>query len=268
MGIKIPRIETKAFAFRPNKICRVQFQILPWPTECSVSLQSTSTSEFPRCRFLPGTQLNSLPLGASSQPSLAVAANLLPHAFIFGQLDCCWSVDFILLLPANLSKLPSCMPYDAQLAGLLRNDLEKFLNFRDWSEAWAVYAAVLSKIYPERVSDLLAYYLLIPGCNWMGYDCLFREKAVSDKSSLPWGLAGPSLWVTRMVYIKVPDNSAYSGVTCSCFNKGSCQFRDKCKFVHNAHCARFSAMESMPVVIYQGLQRSILSLKPGKENFL
>ena len=41
-----------------------------------------------------------------------------------------------------------------------------------------------------------------------------------------------------------------------------------CKFVHNAHFTRFSAMESMLVIISQGLQRSILSLKPGKENFL
>ena len=65
-----------------------------------------------------------------------------------------------------------------------------------------MHTAVLSKNFLDRASDLLAYYLLIseadcevPDCYWMGYDCLFREKAVSGKS-LPWGLAGPSLWVT------------------------------------------------------------------------
>ena len=60
-----------------------------------------------------------------------MVANLLPRAFIFGQFDCCLSVDFTLLLPANSSKLPSCIPNDVQLARLLRNDLAKFLNFKD-----------------------------------------------------------------------------------------------------------------------------------------
>ena len=121
--------------------------------------------------------------------------------------------DFTLLLPKNLAKFPSCMPYDVQLARLLRNDLAKIWNFRDWSKAWAVYTAVFSKKCPERISDLLAYYLLIskadkegPGCNWMGYDCLLREKAASDRS-LPRGLAELSLWVTHMLSKKALHNS-------------------------------------------------------------
>ena len=71
-----------------------------------------------------------------------------------------------------------------------------------------MYTAVLSMNYPQRVLDLLAYYLLIyktdwevPGCNWMGNDCLFRENTASDKYLL-WGLAGPSLLVTHMVFKK------------------------------------------------------------------
>ena len=135
-----------------------------WPTECSVSLQSSSTSDFPRCRFAGNVaslfigltpqdplaqafgqspfslsnqcrvciQLNSPPLGVSSQPSLAVAANCshvpsdLVYLIVAGQY-----VDFTLLLQTSLSKLPSCMPNDVQLARLLRNDLAKILNFRD-----------------------------------------------------------------------------------------------------------------------------------------
>ena len=63
-------------------------------------------------------------------------------------------VDFNLLLPNNLGKLPSSMPNDVQLSRLLRTDLKKISDFRDWSEAWAVYTSILSRKTPEKVPDL------------------------------------------------------------------------------------------------------------------
>ena len=120
-------------------------------------------------------QLNSLSLGFGSQLFLAVAANYshVP-SYLVNLIVVSLCVDFTLLLPTNLSKLPTCMPDNVQLGHFLGSDLAKILNLRDWSDAWAVYTAVLSKNFPEKVLDLLAYYLLIskadrevPGCNWM-----------------------------------------------------------------------------------------------------
>ena len=46
-----PQDRKQGFRFPSNKICRSSFKFCHWPTECSVSLQSTSTFEFPRCHY-------------------------------------------------------------------------------------------------------------------------------------------------------------------------------------------------------------------------
>ena len=66
-----------------------------------------------------------------------------------------------MLLPINLEKLPSSMPDDVQLSRLLHTDLKKNSDFRDWSEAWAIHSSFLSRKTPDKVPDLLAYFLLL-----------------------------------------------------------------------------------------------------------
>ena len=135
----------------------------------------------------------------SAQPLLPVASicSQVPF-YIVSAVTGGQYVDFNLLLPINLGKLPSSMPYDVQLSRVLRTDLKKNFDFRDWSEAWAVYTSILSGKTPDKVPNLLAYFLLLSkaekdlrSADWLGYGKLFREKAVSDKS-LVWGHAEPS----------------------------------------------------------------------------
>ena len=130
-------------------------------------------------------------------PCLTVAPDCSQVLYLF--------IDFTLLLPENLGKLPKSVPTQAHLFHMLRSELTPLNEFRDWTQAWAVFAGVLAKKVPQMPPDVIAYFLLLaktvkenPSANWFSYDKLFREKAALEKS-LVWGAADPSLWVTHML---------------------------------------------------------------------
>ena len=156
-------------------------------------------------------------------------------------------IDLALLRPVNLRKLPTEEPNQLQLTRLLRSELQSISTFVDWSEAWAVYVAVLTKKAPEKISSLLSYYLLlstaqrdIPGSGWLAYDSAFRKQVV-DNPSDNWGEVVPTLWMTT-VFTQVTQNTVVregSGSNASkpilpCFkwNDGDCTV-PRCRFSHN-----------------------------------
>ena len=114
-------------------------------------------------------------------------------------------IDFILLRPCNLKKLPTVEPSPPQLSRMIRSELSPVHGFVDWAEAWAVYTGVLSSYNPSKVKDLIGYFLLlataskeVPGLGWLDYDKAFRKLAEDDPSA-SWGEASPTLWVTTVI---------------------------------------------------------------------
>ena len=76
----------------------------------------------------------SLAQNVPAQPLLPVASNCSQvPSFIVNAITSGQFVDFNLLPPNNLGKLPSSMPNDVQLSHLLRTDLKKISDFRDHS---------------------------------------------------------------------------------------------------------------------------------------
>ena len=96
-------------------------------------------------------------------------------------------VDFVLLRPCNLTKLPSSEPNSGQLAKLFKVDLLPVETFSEWAEAWAVYAGVLARKAPGNMPSLVGYFLLISsasrdfgGSGWLEYDGAFRQHAAEN----------------------------------------------------------------------------------------
>ncbi len=110
----------------------------------------------------------------------------------------------------------------------------------DWTNAWAVFIEIFAKKSPERVQDLISYFLLIskaaadnPNCGWVEYDKVFRAKKANN-SALCWGAAEPSLWVTHM--ISKPGNTSSRPDTrnaeiCYQYNYSGCNYQN-CKYRH------------------------------------
>ena len=68
--------------------------------------------------------------------SLSVASNYPQVPFYLEDQITAWAfVEFSLLLPKNLEKLPKCAPNQGLLPRLLRMELKPLRDFRDWSEA-------------------------------------------------------------------------------------------------------------------------------------
>ena len=173
-----------------------------------------------------------------SPPALTVAPNCsqVPY-YLVDQIAAGLFIDFTLLLPENLGRLPKSMPTQAHLFRMLRSELKPLNHFRDWTQAWAVFAGVLAKKAPQMLPDVIAYFLLLaktvkenPSANWSSYDKLFREKAALDKS-LVWGAADPSLWVTHMLSRRISTHPGPDREVCGLFNQKRCYF-SHCKFLH------------------------------------
>ena len=84
-------------------------------------------------------------------------------------------MDVALLRLCNLNNLPTVKP--TKDPGLLHTDLHPIKSFVDWADAWAVYAALVAKVAPEKLAPLISYFLVvakvhhdIPGKGWMEYD--------------------------------------------------------------------------------------------------
>ncbi len=97
----------------------------------------------------------------------------------------------------------------AQLSRLLkcdrRSDLEPIVSFKDWAESWAVYARVICKHHPNRLQDLIAYFLFIAktssksaGLGWIDYDRAFRKKA-AGVSGLSWASPDTPLYLATVL---------------------------------------------------------------------
>ena len=147
-------------------------------------------------------------------------------------------IDFTLLLPSNIDKLPKILSSQQNLSGIIRTEMTAIRTFGDWTEAWAAYLGIFSKKVPSKVPDLIAYFLLIskvirdnPDCGWLAYDKILREKAAND-ASLVWSAADPSLWVTHMLSRASTSRSRFSNSNiCYLFNHNQC-FYKICKFRH------------------------------------
>ena len=69
-----------------------------------------------------------------------------------------------------------------------------------WLQAYSIYVAVRSSKFPNRIPDLMGYQSLIIETHleckndcWIGYDCRFRQQAVSQPDR-PWAAVEPTLW--------------------------------------------------------------------------
>ena len=57
-------------------------------------------------------------------------------------------------------------------------------SFRDWAAVWGVFASVMGKIHPNRLAELIQYFVIIaeaankPKFDWFKYDTLFRQSAM------------------------------------------------------------------------------------------
>ena len=154
-------------------------------------------------------------------------------------------IDFVLLRPCNLKKLPTAEPSPPQLSRMIRSELSPIRGFVDWAEAWAVYTGVLSSYNPSKVKDLIGYFLLlatasreVPGLGWLDYDKAFRKLA-EDDPGVSWGEASPTLWVTTVITkgsLQGPrDPPASQGPNvfyCFRWNNGFCPNNVRCRFVH------------------------------------
>ena len=69
-------------------------------------------------------------------PALTVAPNCsqVPY-YLVDQIAAGLFIDFTLLLPENLGRLPKSMPTQAHLFRMLRSELKPLNDFRDWTQA-------------------------------------------------------------------------------------------------------------------------------------
>eukprot|EP00795_Rhopilema_esculentum_P014766 gene14766-5873_t len=219
----------------------------------------------PQCSFLPAQgpsmvldnptcpvdvePINMVPQSAANTPVacfVSTAVQRVPGHFV-SKIQAAQYVDFNLLRPNNLKKLPTEEPSQFQLSKLLRSDLQNITTFADWSEAWAVYVGVLAKDTPANISSLISYFLLlssasrdVPGSGWLEYDTAFRKQVVNNPSK-NWGEVIPTLWMTTVLSQGSLKNSIREGnsttaskssLPCFKWNDGECTMA-RCRYAHN-----------------------------------
>eukprot|EP00794_Sanderia_malayensis_P014531 gene14531-biopygen11635 len=197
-----------------------------------------------------------------SQPSQGPPmANVVPRrisflgfapvpGYLVEQIQANQYVDFTLLRPENLKKLPASEPTSTQLAKLLRTELGPVRDFLDWAEAWAVYMGIAVNKAPEKIAGLISYFLLlasafrdIAGGGWLEYDISFR-KHVAENPSTNWGEILPTLWMTT-VMAKASKSPKWSFVSqsprfsypCYRWNNGNCDMVN-CRFQHQCQSCK------------------------------
>ena len=200
----------------------------------------------PQGNFSPmGLEVTALPDSGGSLP-VKVSDALPPvPSYLVEKIYGGKFIDFALLRPCNLQKLPTSEPSSAQIAKMCRSELAPVRNFVDWAEAWAVYTGVLASHDPNKVKDLIGYFLLlatasrdVPGQGWLDYDKAFRKLA-EDNPIVNWGEASPTLWVTTVITkgsvkgSREPHTAQESSVLC-CYrwNNGFCPNTSRCRYAH------------------------------------
>ena len=168
----------------------------------------------------------------SSQPSVpavSVSTAIPPvPGYLVGKITKNEFVDFVLLRPCNIRKLPDLEPSAGQLAKLFKVDLLPIETFSDWAEAWGVFAGVIARKAPEKMPKLVGYFLLISsasrdfgGLGWQEYDRAFRKHA-AENPDVDWGEILLNLWFTTILSqgaksTKKPASSQANKSTSSCF---------------------------------------------------
>ena len=182
-------------------------------------------------------------IGAPSVPPLpvrgaAVGASLPPVlGYLVQKIADGEYINFTLLRPINLWKLPASELAQAQLTRLLRSELSPVRSFEDWAEAWALYAGVVHTRNPGSLGDLISYFLLLSsaaremgGNGWQQYDAAFRKRAADDKT-MKWGEALPTLWVTSVLGSSRTSQSSQPRQVCFNWNNSECSFPN-CHYYH------------------------------------
>eukprot|EP00794_Sanderia_malayensis_P008783 gene8783-biopygen7091 len=185
-------------------------------------------------------------------PGVSVSSALPPvPGYLVEQIQANQYVDFTLLRPGNLKKLPASEPTSTQLAKLLRTELGLVRDFLDWAEAWAVYMGIVLNKDPEKMAGLISYFLLlasafrdIPGGGWLEYDISFR-KHVAENPSTNWGEILPTLWMTTVMAkasmpakgSSVPPSSRVVSRPCFRWNNGNCDMVN-CRFQHQCQTCK------------------------------
>ena len=192
-----------------------------------------------------------------STPGATVAGVLPPvPGYLVNLINKNLFVDFVLLRPCNIEKLPSTEPMGPQLNKLLKcekgSELQLVKNFVEWAEAWAVYSGVVCQNDPSKMGNLISYFLLIAkisrdsgGSGWLDYDRAFRKKA-AENSSLLWGEIDMNLFVSVVLSkptktspptaaTATPSSSGHNSGRGICYNWNfrECPYRENCKFRHS-----------------------------------
>ena len=176
-------------------------------------------------------------------PAVSVSSALPPvPGYLVEKIQKGQFVDFGLLRPKNLKKLPAEEPSQAQLSKLMKSDLASISSFVDWAEAWAVYAGIVAKERPGQLQNLIAYFLLlatahrdVQGLGWLEYDTAFRKQAV-ENTAMNWGEVLPTLWMTTVLSRgaqsgKEKDASKAKQLPCFKWNGNGCSF-PRCRYAH------------------------------------
>ena len=73
-------------------------------------------------------------------------------------------------------------------------------NILEWIQCYAIYMAVRTQKFPDKVQDMLGYLALIvearmenDGDGWLGYDRRFRQTAAATPD-IPWARIDSTLW--------------------------------------------------------------------------
>ena len=151
----------------------------------------------------------STPLDANAAQAVLISSAVPPvPGYIVSKIFARGFVDFILLRPCNLKKLPPSEPVQGQLGRLMQVDLLPIYSFQDWAEAWAVYTGVFLSKYRDQAKEMLAHFLLISsaardfkGFGWRDYDAAFRKFAAENPQAR-WGEILPTLWITTTILAK------------------------------------------------------------------
>ncbi len=172
------------------------------------------------------------------QPSLTVSSASAPiPGYLVQKIALLQYVDFVLLCPSNLDKLPQAEVTGAQNTRFVKQNLSPIRSFINWVEAWSMFAGVMAKKHPEKLPDLICYFLLlskasrdIAGTGWLDYDKAFRQQAAQSK-------AEPTLWVSLMIPRGIPRATSASNTAaptgfskredravCKLWNLQSCHF--------------------------------------------
>ena len=84
-------------------------------------------------------------------------------------------------------------------------------HFQDWAEAWLVFASLHLQFPPERVGQLISYFLQISKIHrdsysegWLAYDRAFRKKVVENPRA-SWSDIDLNLFVSN-VFQKFPKS--------------------------------------------------------------